>query len=162
MKGSFTVLIEGRPAVRKGDMVIEAAAVPPTDYSFNKIEAGCSTVKIGDLGFGLMSPDSLRAFCAAWTRLRNDWDGLDPAERALYPDWEQDTATLVAAGVTLVLGWWTCPRLVRMLPAGNRFRVQVENELGPFWQDKRLLLEVSVVSLCQRVNGPPLSETNTS
>src|SRR5213080_5036285 len=36
------------------------------------------------------------------------------------------TASLVAGGLVLVLGWWMCPRLVHLLPAGNRFRRQVE------------------------------------
>ena len=57
------------------------------------------------------------------------------------------TAFLVAGGVLLFLGWWTCPRLVRLLPAPNHFRRQVETELGPFWRDRRLLLRVTGVSL---------------
>src|SRR5919197_1409077 len=40
------------------------------------------------------------------------------------------TAALVGGGLVLVLGWWMCPRLVRLLPAGNRLRRQVETELG--------------------------------
>jgi len=75
---------------------------------------------------------------------------LGAAALLLFPEYDLPwplTATLVASGVVLVLGWWTCPRLVRLLPAGNRFRHQVETELGPFWQDKRLLLEVALVSL---------------
>lgn len=57
------------------------------------------------------------------------------------------TAGLVAAGAGLVLGWWTCPRLVRLLPERNRIRRQVEDELGPFWRDRRMLARVTVVSL---------------
>lgn len=38
--GSFTVLIEGMPAARTGDLVVEAG--PP-----NAIAAGCPTVMIG-------------------------------------------------------------------------------------------------------------------
>jgi len=57
------------------------------------------------------------------------------------------TASLVAGGLVLVLGWWMCPRLVRLLPAGNRFRRQVETELGPFWRDRVLLVRVAVASL---------------
>jgi len=36
---------------------------------------------------------------------------------------------------------------VKLLPAGNRIRRQVETELAPFWRDSRLLLRVSAVSL---------------
>jgi uncharacterized membrane protein YbhN (UPF0104 family) len=57
------------------------------------------------------------------------------------------TASLIAGGVLLLLGWWTCPRLVRLLPERNRFRRQVETELGPFWRDRGLLGRVAVVSL---------------
>jgi len=57
------------------------------------------------------------------------------------------TAGIGGGGAALVIGWWTCPRLVRLLPAGTRIRRQVEDELGPFWGDRRLLLRVSVVSL---------------
>ena len=54
---------------------------------------------------------------------------------------------VMAGGMALIVGWWTCPRLVRLLPANNRIRRQVETELAPFWRDKRLLLRVSAVSL---------------
>jgi uncharacterized membrane protein YbhN (UPF0104 family) len=54
---------------------------------------------------------------------------------------------VMAGGIALVVGWWTCPRLVKLLPAGNRIRRQVETELAPFWRDSRLLLRVSCVSL---------------
>jgi len=54
---------------------------------------------------------------------------------------------VMAGGLVLVVGWWTCPRLVKLLPAGNRIRRQVETELAPFWRDSRLLLRVAVVSL---------------
>jgi glycosyltransferase 2 family protein len=57
------------------------------------------------------------------------------------------TASLVAGGLLLALGWWMCPRLVRLLPARNRLRRQVEVELGPFWRDRALLARVAVVSL---------------
>src|SRR5207247_1018518 len=57
------------------------------------------------------------------------------------------TASLVAGGLVLVLGWWMCPRLVRLLPVGNRLRRQVETELGPFWRDRVLLARVAVASL---------------
>jgi len=57
------------------------------------------------------------------------------------------TASIIGGGALLVLGWWMCPRLVRFLPERNRVRQQVENELGPFWRDRRLLVRVSVVSI---------------
>jgi uncharacterized membrane protein YbhN (UPF0104 family) len=57
------------------------------------------------------------------------------------------TTVLVAGGVALVLGWWTCPRLVRLLPAGNRVRRLVETDLAPFWGDRRLLGRVAAMAL---------------
>ncbi|HJQ84373.1 MAG TPA: lysylphosphatidylglycerol synthase transmembrane domain-containing protein [Candidatus Binatia bacterium] len=56
------------------------------------------------------------------------------------------TAALVAGGALLAIGWWTCPRLVRFLPPGNRVRRQVEVDLAPFWRDRGLLVRVVVVS----------------
>lgn len=54
---------------------------------------------------------------------------------------------VVTGGLGLVLGWWSCPRLVRWLPPGNPLRRQVEDELAPFWRDRRLLVEISLMSL---------------
>jgi glycosyltransferase 2 family protein len=54
---------------------------------------------------------------------------------------------IAAGGLLLVAGWWTCPRLIRLLPDHNRLRRQVENELGPFWRDRRLLAVAAAVSL---------------
>jgi uncharacterized membrane protein YbhN (UPF0104 family) len=45
-----------------------------------------------------------------------------------------------------------CPRLVRLLPEGNRIRRQVEVDLGPFWRDRRLLLTTAAVSICFHVS----------
>jgi len=56
-------------------------------------------------------------------------------------------AIIVVGGLALVLGWWMCPRLVRLLPRDNRFRRQVETELEPFWRDRRLLVQVSLISV---------------
>ena len=56
-------------------------------------------------------------------------------------------AASVAGGAALVVGWWMSPRLVRLLPETNRLRRQVQDELGPFWRDRRLLARVVVVSL---------------
>jgi len=50
-------------------------------------------------------------------------------------------------GGALIVGWWTCPYLVKLLPAGNRIRRQVETELAPFWRDSWLLVRVVCVSL---------------
>ncbi len=57
------------------------------------------------------------------------------------------TAGIVGGGGLIVLGWWMCPRLVRWLPERNRVRQQVEDDLAPFWRDRRLLARVSVVSV---------------
>jgi glycosyltransferase 2 family protein len=57
------------------------------------------------------------------------------------------SAACIAGGLALVVGWWTCPRLVRILPQNNRIRRQVEDDLGPFWRDTALLLRVSAVSI---------------
>jgi glycosyltransferase 2 family protein len=57
------------------------------------------------------------------------------------------SAACIAGGLTLVVGWWTCPRLVRLLPPGNRLRRQVEHDLAAFWRDRRLLVWTSVLSL---------------
>jgi uncharacterized membrane protein YbhN (UPF0104 family) len=54
---------------------------------------------------------------------------------------------VMAGGIALIVGWWTCPRLVKLLPAGNWMRRQVETDLAPFWRDSRLLLRIAVVSL---------------
>ncbi|HLY38777.1 MAG TPA: lysylphosphatidylglycerol synthase transmembrane domain-containing protein [Candidatus Binatia bacterium] len=57
------------------------------------------------------------------------------------------TAAIIGGGLALVVGWWMCPRLVRLLPRGNAIRRQVEHELEPFWRDSRLLVRVAAVSL---------------
>ncbi len=59
---------------------------------------------------------------------------------------------VMAGGIALVVGWWTCPRLVKLLPARNRIRRQVETELAPFWRDSRLLVRISIVSLVFHVS----------
>jgi hypothetical protein len=56
------------------------------------------------------------------------------------------SAALMAGGFGLAVGWWTCPRLARLLPAGNRLRRQVEHDLAPFWRDRRLLAQIGVLS----------------
>jgi glycosyltransferase 2 family protein len=54
---------------------------------------------------------------------------------------------LIAGGLGLVVGWWTCPRLVRLLPAASRVRRLVEHDLAPFWRDRGLLARVSLLSV---------------
>jgi len=56
------------------------------------------------------------------------------------------SAAMMIGGFGLVVAWWTCPRLVRLLPVRNRFRRQVEHELAPFWRDRWLLVQVGVMS----------------
>jgi uncharacterized membrane protein YbhN (UPF0104 family) len=76
--------------------------------------------------------------------------GLGSVTLLAYPEYKfaEPLGTVVmAGGIVLVVGWWTCPRLVRLLPANNRIRHQVETDLAPFWRDPWLLLRVSVVSV---------------
>ena len=55
-------------------------------------------------------------------------------------------AALVAGGLGLVVAWWTCPRLVRLLPSGNRLRRAVEHDLAPLWRDRVLLAQIGALS----------------
>jgi len=57
------------------------------------------------------------------------------------------SAACILGGLTLVVAWWTCPRLVQLLPPGNRIRRQVEHDLAPFWEDRALLVWISLISL---------------
>jgi glycosyltransferase 2 family protein len=66
-----------------------------------------------------------------------------------FPEYRLPSAlsvALMAGGVALAVGWWTCPRLVRLLPVRNRFRRLVECDLAPFWRDRRLLVQISTLS----------------
>ncbi len=56
-------------------------------------------------------------------------------------------AIVVASGAALLLGWWTCPWLVRFLPQRHRVRRLVEGDLAPFWRDRRLLARVAALAL---------------
>jgi uncharacterized membrane protein YbhN (UPF0104 family) len=56
------------------------------------------------------------------------------------------TAAVVAGGLGILLGWWTLPVLVCLLPGHNRLRRQVEDELAPFWRDPSLLSRVALTS----------------
>ena len=54
----------------------------------------------------------------------------------------------VAFGSGLFLAWCLAPLLVRlMLSPRHRIRRFIENDLGPFWSDRRMLLGASAVSL---------------
>ncbi len=57
------------------------------------------------------------------------------------------TAAAITGGIGLIVGWWTCPRLVRLLPRDNTIRRHVEVDLLPFWRDSWLLVRVVLVSL---------------
>jgi glycosyltransferase 2 family protein len=68
---------------------------------------------------------------------------------AAFPRWRFPwplTTAVMVVGIVLVLGWWTCPRLVRILPEGNALRRHVEQDLAPFWRDRGLLLRVVAAS----------------
>lgn len=56
-------------------------------------------------------------------------------------------AAVVFGGIALLVGWWTSPWLVRVLPVPEFLRRQVQHDLAPFWRDSRLLLRVAGVSL---------------
>jgi uncharacterized membrane protein YbhN (UPF0104 family) len=56
------------------------------------------------------------------------------------------SAAMMIGGFALIVGWWSCPRLVRLLPARNPFRRQVEHELAPFWRDRWLLAQIGAMS----------------
>jgi len=54
----------------------------------------------------------------------------------------------VAFGSGIVLAWWLAPTLVRLLlPVDHRIRRFVENDLGPFWRNRAMLVSASAVSL---------------
>jgi uncharacterized membrane protein YbhN (UPF0104 family) len=56
------------------------------------------------------------------------------------------TRTMLAVGIAIVAAWWTCPRLVRLLPEHHRLRRRVEHDLAGFWRDRRLLVRVAVLA----------------
>lgn len=58
----------------------------------------------------------------------------------------------IGGGLGLVVGWWMCPRLIRLLPRRYRIRRQVETELVPFWRDRLLLAQVAAVSVAFHVS----------
>ena len=115
---------------------------------------GLSTIG-GDVARGLYLGDGVRPGLALNSVIFDRVSGLavlmalGAAALLAFPRYHLPwllSAACIAAGLLLVVGWWTCPRLVRFLPPRNRLRRQVENELAPFWRDRRLLLRVSVLS----------------
>jgi uncharacterized membrane protein YbhN (UPF0104 family) len=75
--------------------------------------------------------------------------GLGALALLAFPQYRLPSALTLAmtvGGVGLAVGWWTCPRLVRLLPVRNPLRRQVEHELAPFWRDRRLLVQISALS----------------
>ena len=69
----------------------------------------------------------------------------------LFPDYGLPLPLLyvtVAAGCSLVLGWWLAPTITALvLPEGHRLRCFIEDDLGPFWRDRGMLVRVSAVSV---------------
>ncbi len=58
------------------------------------------------------------------------------------------SALTVAAGLGMLAGWWLIPPLVKVFFAdSNRIRELVENDLGPFWRDGKLLWDMVWVSV---------------
>ncbi|HYB98282.1 MAG TPA: lysylphosphatidylglycerol synthase transmembrane domain-containing protein [Candidatus Limnocylindrales bacterium] len=56
-------------------------------------------------------------------------------------------ALTAAAGAALTLGWWIVPPLARrVLPRGSRALRLIEEDLGPFWHDRELLIRAAWVS----------------
>lgn len=116
---------------------------------------GLSTIG-GDVVRGLYLGDGRRPVLALNSVVFDRVTGLallmatGAAALLAFPQYEFPwllSVACIAGGLALVVGWWTCPRLVRLLPTGNRIRRQVEDDLGPFWRDTALLLRVSVVSV---------------
>ena len=49
------------------------------------------------------------------------------------------TAAILTLGTLLVLLWFLAPRFARRLPSGGRIRPLIENDLAPFFANRRLL-----------------------
>jgi glycosyltransferase 2 family protein len=56
-------------------------------------------------------------------------------------------ATVAAVGSTLVLAWAMTPRLARLLPTRSRLRRLADEDLAPFFHDRRLLTATAALSL---------------
>jgi uncharacterized membrane protein YbhN (UPF0104 family) len=67
-----------------------------------------------------------------------------------FPQYRLPTGlSILTGGVagTLLLSWWIVPRAVALvLPAGNRLRQFIEEDLAPFWRNRILLGKVAAVS----------------
>ena len=115
---------------------------------------GLSTIG-GDVARGLYLGDGVRPGLALNSVIFDRVSGLvvlmalGAAALLAFPQyhlpWLLSVACIVG-GIVLIVGWWTCPRLVRFLPPRNRLRRQVENELEPFWRNRGLLLRVIALS----------------
>ena len=115
---------------------------------------GLSTIG-GDVARGLYLGDGQRPGLALNSVIFDRFSGLavlmamGAAALLAFPQYDLPwllSAACIVSGLLLVVGWWTCPRLVRFLPKRNRIRRQVENELEPFWRDRGLLARVSALS----------------
>ncbi len=53
------------------------------------------------------------------------------------------SAIAAALALALFLGWWSAPRLARLLPRAHRVRRVVERDLAPLWSDRGLLGRVA-------------------
>jgi len=70
-----------------------------------------------------------------------------PEYRRLAPEFYVVFYVTVAFGTSLFLGWWLAPWLVRVVFAReHRIRRLVEDDLGPFWSDRRMLVATAGVS----------------
>lgn len=69
----------------------------------------------------------------------------------LFPEYDLPQLLLIPTvtfGSGIFLAWWVAPALTRIfLPVGHRIRRFVEQDLGPFWRDRRMLVGASAVSL---------------
>lgn len=70
-----------------------------------------------------------------------------PEYRSLAPEFALMFWITVAFGSALLVGWALAPFLVRLfLPADHKIRRFVEVDLGPFWSDRGMLVQTSIVS----------------
>jgi glycosyltransferase 2 family protein len=116
---------------------------------------GVSTIS-GDVARALYLSGGRRTILAVGSVLFDRVSGLallmalGAAALLVFPQYDLPwplAASIVGGGTVLVLGWWICPWLVRLLPKTSRMRRQFDSELAPFWRDRRLLARVAVVSL---------------
>jgi glycosyltransferase 2 family protein len=68
----------------------------------------------------------------------------------LFPQYELPLPLFYATvgfGSALFLAWCLAPLLVRVLPRTHRVRRFIEDELGAFWSDRRMLVATTAVSI---------------